>query len=128
MRAAARAVRAGLRRAEQGADVVERDDGDPRGCLVPQGTGCGLVEVVGVRVGLSVGDDAPRDFSDEGEALAVAEARIRAIVSERALAAGADAAEIDVERDVQATEVEGRRMFIEARLTATASGRPRIAE
>ncbi|HEY6632131.1 MAG TPA: hydantoinase/oxoprolinase family protein, partial [Rhizobiaceae bacterium] len=77
---------------------------------------------------LAVGDDAPRDFSDEDQALAEAEARIRAIVSARALAAGTDAAEIDVERDVKATVVEARRMFIEARLFATASGRPRIAE
>ncbi len=77
---------------------------------------------------LSVGDDAPRDFSGEDEALAEAEARVRAIVSERALAAGTDAAEISVARDVKASTVEGRRMFVEARLTATASGRPRIAE
>ena len=77
---------------------------------------------------LSVADDAPRDFADEDKALAEAEARIRAVVAERALAAGTDTAEIDIERDVKATLIEARRMFIEARLIATASGRPRIAE
>ncbi len=77
---------------------------------------------------LSVGDDAPRDFGFEDAALAEAEARIRAIVAARALAAGTDTAEVHVTRAVEATTVEGRRMFIEARLVATASGRPRIAE
>lgn len=77
---------------------------------------------------LSVADDAPRDFGDEDAALAEGETRIRAIARERAIAAGADTAEIDIERDVQASIVEGRRMFIEARLVATASGRPRIAD
>ena len=77
---------------------------------------------------LSVGDDQPRDFGDEDQALAEGEARIRAIVAERALAAGTDTAEIDIERDVMTSIVEGQRMFIEARLVAIASGRPRIAK
>ena len=51
-----------------------------------------------------------------------------ASVASRALAAGTDAAEIEVTRDVKASIVENRRMFVEARLVATASGRPRIAE
>lgn len=76
---------------------------------------------------LSVGDDQPRDFGDEEQALAEGEARVRAIVAERALAAGTDTAEIEIARNVEATTVEGRRMFIEARLAATASGRPRVA-
>ena len=75
-----------------------------------------------------LGDDAPRDFGDEDQALGEGEARIRAIVAERALAAGTDTAEIDIESDVMASIVEGQRMFIEARLVAIASGRPRIAK
>ena len=77
---------------------------------------------------LSVGDDQPRDFGHEDQALGEGEARIRAIVAERALAAGTDTAEIDIESDVMASIVEGQRMFIEARLVAIASGRPRIAK
>jgi len=77
---------------------------------------------------LSVGDDAPRDFGSEMQALVEGEARVRAIAAQQALEAGTDAAEIEVLRDVQASTVEGQRMFIEARLTATASGRPRIAK
>lgn len=77
---------------------------------------------------LSAGDDIPRDFREEEQALAEGEARIRTIAAERALAAGTDTAEIKVERVVKASVVESQRMFIEAKLTATASGRPRIAE
>ena len=77
---------------------------------------------------LSAGDDQPRDFGDEDQALAEGEARIRAVVAERALAAGTDTAEIDIESDVMTSIVEGQRMFIEARLVAIASGRPRIAK
>jgi hypothetical protein len=32
-----------------------------------------------------------------------------------------------VDRDVREVEIEGRTMFIEAKVTATASGRPRVA-
>src|SRR5690606_1522975 len=77
---------------------------------------------------LSAGDEPPRDFGNEDQALREAEARIRSLAGERAQAAGTDAAEIDVEHDIQATTIEGRRIFIEARLLATASGRPRIAD
>ena len=62
------------------------------------------------------------------QALGEGEVRVRAIAAQQALEAGTDAAEIEVLRDVQASTVEGQRMFIEARLTATASGRPRIAK
>ena len=53
--------------------------------------------------------------------------RVRATVAERALAAGTDTAEIEVERDVRTATVEGQRSFIEARIVAVAAGRPRIA-
>jgi N-methylhydantoinase A/oxoprolinase/acetone carboxylase beta subunit len=75
---------------------------------------------------ISVGD-LLRDFTDEGTALAAAESRVRELVSERALAAGTDAAEIVVSHDVRTSIIEGQRMFIEARVVAVASGRPRIA-
>jgi N-methylhydantoinase A/oxoprolinase/acetone carboxylase beta subunit len=75
---------------------------------------------------LSVGD-LLRDFTDEDAALAAADTRVRELVSERALAAGTDAAEIVVSHDVRTSIIEGQRMFIEARVAAVASGRPRIA-
>ena len=52
---------------------------------------------------------------------------VRATVAERALAAGTDTAEIEVERDIRTATVEGQRSFIEARIVAVAAGRPRIA-
>ena len=43
-------------------------------------------------------------------------------------AAGTDEAEITVERDLRVADIEGRRMFIDATVAATAIGRPRIAD
>jgi N-methylhydantoinase A/oxoprolinase/acetone carboxylase beta subunit len=72
-------------------------------------------------------DGAPRDFTDEEQALAQAEALVRRLAAERARAAGTDTAEIELVRDISASTIEGQRMFIEARIVATAAGRPRIA-
>ena len=67
------------------------------------------------------------DFQDEDEAMALARATVMAAVAERATEAGTDSPEITVDSDVRAATVEGRRAFIEATVTATATGRPRIA-
>lgn len=67
------------------------------------------------------------DFRTETEALDRVEAELRRLAAERAREAGADEAEIVVERDVVTAEVEGQRSFIEAHLRVAASGRPRIA-
>ena len=67
------------------------------------------------------------DHSSEDAALQEAEAAMRAAVARKAVEAGADAAEVSVERDIRAATVEDRRSFIEAIVTATAAGRPRIA-
>lgn len=71
--------------------------------------------------------DVIRDFIDEDDAMAAAEAEIRNLAADRAQAAGAGIAEIMMSRDVKSATVEGRRTFVEATLVATASGRPRIA-
>lgn len=71
--------------------------------------------------------DLVRDFLDEDEAMTAAEEEIRRLVVEKAGAAGTDAAEITLDRDIKSATVEGQRTFIEAILVATASGRPRIA-
>ena len=44
----------------------------------------------------------------------------------QAKAAGADALELSWQRDISKTQAENRMVFIEARLTAVVSGRPRI--
>ena len=57
-----------------------------------------------------------------------AEAEIRSLAAARAISAGTEDAEISVTRELRTATVEGQRSFIEARLVATASGRPRIAQ
>ncbi|MBX3577233.1 MAG: hydantoinase/oxoprolinase family protein [Rhizobiaceae bacterium] len=71
--------------------------------------------------------DVVRDFTDEAKALDAAEAAVRADASEAAREAGTDEADIEIVRDIRTSTVESQRMFIEATVTATASGRPRIA-
>lgn len=52
---------------------------------------------------------------------------VRRLAAERATAAGTDTAEIELTQDINVSTIEGQRMFIEARIVATAVGRPRIA-
>ncbi|MEQ1954115.1 hydantoinase/oxoprolinase family protein [Mesorhizobium sp. CN2-181] len=75
---------------------------------------------------LSAGD-VMRDFTDENAAVSTAEAKVRELASERAKVAGTDMAEVAVSRDIRTSTIEGQRMFIEARIVAVATGRPRIA-
>lgn len=72
--------------------------------------------------------DTIRDFPSEAAAMELAETEIRAAAAERAREAGAADANVDLLRDIRTATVEGQRTFIEAILTATAAGRPRIAE
>ena len=67
------------------------------------------------------------DFTDRDAALAALEAALAQEASTRAKQAGAADVHLTFSRDIQQAEVEGRTMFIEARIAVTASGRPRIA-
>ncbi len=66
-------------------------------------------------------------FTDREQALAVMEAHLRTEAAARAQGAGAQDLTVSVVRDVREAEVEGQKMFIEATVTVTASGRPRVA-
>ncbi|MCA3446853.1 MAG: hydantoinase/oxoprolinase family protein [Rhodobacter sp.] len=66
-------------------------------------------------------------FANRDAALAALEAALVQEASARARAAGAEDLSITVTRDIREAQVEGRAMFIEATLSATASGRPRVA-
>lgn len=68
-----------------------------------------------------------KDYPNEDKAMAAAEAYVSTAAAQRATQAGAETAEIDIARDVKTSVIEGQRMFIEAFVVATASGRPRIA-
>ena len=67
-------------------------------------------------------------FIDENEAFALAKERAMTAALHAARANGADEPVVTLTEDIDAPEVEGRRKLMEARFTAIASGRPRIAE
>ncbi|MBD1203269.1 MAG: hydantoinase/oxoprolinase family protein [Rhodobacteraceae bacterium] len=71
--------------------------------------------------------DGLQAFNSREAALEAMEAALVAEAMARARAAGAEEVQVRVARDVKEAEVEGRSMFIEATVSATASGRPRVA-
>ncbi len=66
-------------------------------------------------------------FPDRDAALAAMEAVLTAEARSRALRAGAVDVHLTTQRNVREADVEGRPMFIEAVVSVTAAGRPRIA-
>ena len=66
-------------------------------------------------------------FTTAAAALEAVEEALVIEASDRARQAGAVDLRVSVDREVKEVEIEGRRMFIEAKVTATASGRPRVA-
>jgi hypothetical protein len=71
--------------------------------------------------------DGVQVFNDRETALEVMEAALRHEATSRALRAGAVEVNLTVTREVKQADIEGRTMFIEAMIVATASGRPRVA-
>jgi N-methylhydantoinase A/oxoprolinase/acetone carboxylase beta subunit len=71
--------------------------------------------------------DAPQDFSDADAAMATLEAVLSAAATEDAELAGAASVHVQVWREVKRAQIEGREMFVEARIVVEATGRPRIA-
>lgn len=112
-------------------------------CIVPPDTDVAnaLGAVVGqVRISVEVQLSQPNpglfrvasaegiaDFDNEAAALADAVHLASREAAAKANEAGADEVEIAVSQDIRAATVEGERVFVEAFITATASGRPRIA-
>ena len=78
------------------------------------------------RFRVSAGEQV-RDFASESDAIAYAEEHLRELVLRKAGAAGTDSAQVELFPDIKSATIEGQRMFIEARLTVVAIGRPRIA-
>ena len=68
-----------------------------------------------------------QQFSSRAAALAAAETAMTLEASTRARAAGAEDLRLTTAAQIREAEVEGSPMFIEATVTATASGRPRVA-
>ncbi|MGA0542116.1 hydantoinase/oxoprolinase N-terminal domain-containing protein [Neotabrizicola sp. VNH66] len=70
---------------------------------------------------------APKGFGDREAALAAMESALREEAEARARLAGAVDLRIETRRDIREVEVEGATLFVEATVTVTASGRPRVA-
>ncbi|MEX5578158.1 hydantoinase/oxoprolinase N-terminal domain-containing protein [Pseudophaeobacter sp. A-200-2] len=72
-------------------------------------------------------EDGPQDFSASEDALALLETHLSQEAEKEARAAGAEDIHVHVERDIRTAQVEARVVFVEAFITAEASGRPRVA-
>jgi N-methylhydantoinase A/oxoprolinase/acetone carboxylase beta subunit len=68
------------------------------------------------------------DFPTLDEARAAAEAALAALARAAAAEAGAREVHLALATEVRDAEVEGKRLLVEATVTATATGRPRLAE
>jgi N-methylhydantoinase A/oxoprolinase/acetone carboxylase beta subunit len=67
-----------------------------------------------------------RDFLEEQKAMQFAEHEATELAMDKAAAAGAVDAHADVRRDIKTATVEGQRKFIEALISVSAHGRPRL--
>ncbi|MEM8777187.1 MAG: hydantoinase/oxoprolinase family protein, partial [Pseudomonadota bacterium] len=72
-------------------------------------------------------ESGPKDFVEESSALQALQEQLEVEARTAADEAGAQDVRIRVEKDVKKAEIEAQDVFIEARLTVEASGRPRIA-
>jgi hypothetical protein len=71
--------------------------------------------------------DGLQHFPEAAQALTAMEAALEAEATARAQAAGAVDVRVDRKREVKEATIEGRVVFIEGKVTVTASGRPRVA-
>ncbi|MDE4135021.1 hydantoinase/oxoprolinase family protein [Phaeobacter sp. QD34_3] len=72
-------------------------------------------------------EGGPQDFTSSEAALKTLEDHLSAEARHEAQAAGAENINVHVTRDIRTAQVEAREVFVEAFLTAEASGRPRVA-
>ena len=71
--------------------------------------------------------EGPTLFADRDAALDALQAALSDQARDRAKRAGAEDLTLTHTRDIREVEIEGRSMFVEAEVTVTATGRPRIA-
>ncbi|MDA9228604.1 hydantoinase/oxoprolinase family protein, partial [Rhodobacteraceae bacterium] len=72
------------------------------------------------------GKAGPKDFSSERQALKVLTDDLSSLASKKARSSGADEIDLQVSRDIRYSNIENQRIFMEAEIAVTASGRPRI--
>lgn len=115
-----------------GAEGVIPEDADVAnaiGAVVGQVRNAATVVVVSPQEGLFVASGAgvSERFDDEGRAFAFARNHAEKAAVAAARRNGADDPAVTMEEHVDAPMIEGLRKFVEARFTAVASGRPRMA-
>ncbi len=71
-------------------------------------------------------ESGPQDFTTQSAALDALETHLREQAIAGARKAGAEGVQVRMKRDIRTASVEARDVFVEAELTAIASGRPRI--
>lgn len=72
------------------------------------------------------GAGSPCAYDSEERAMAAAQRLAEQTVRDQALANGAGEVAISLKQEIEAPEIDGARRLVEARITAIASGRPRI--
>jgi N-methylhydantoinase A/oxoprolinase/acetone carboxylase beta subunit len=71
--------------------------------------------------------EGPKDYNDQDMALNELETYLSNLAQSEAVASGAEGIRVRIEMDVRTANIEGKSVFVEADITAIASGRPRIA-
>jgi len=71
-------------------------------------------------------EDGPQDFTDPDAAMTHLEQVLRDQATQDAQVAGAEDVQLHVTRDVSKAMAEAREVFVEAKLTVEATGRPRV--
>ena len=66
------------------------------------------------------------DFTSEEKAFKELEKMLSELAINKAKLSGADNIDLQVDRDIRSSDIENQRMFIDAEISVTASGRPRI--
>lgn len=72
-------------------------------------------------------ETGPQDFTTQDAAVTALEEQLSTLAMSGACDAGAQGIRVRMDHDIRVAQVESREVFIEAELTAVASGRPRIA-
>lgn len=72
--------------------------------------------------------EGPQDFNDQDAALSALETYLCDTAKSDAVASGAEGIRVRLEKDIRTANIEGKEVFVEADITAIASGRPRIAD
>ncbi|MCK0151463.1 hydantoinase/oxoprolinase family protein [Marivita sp. S6314] len=113
-------------------EVLLHDHGDVANAI---GAVTGRIRVVRDGVVTSPGEGryrahletGPQDYPDPDAALAAVETALRQQAQQAAEAAGAASVHLNATREIRRAEIEAREMFVEARISVEATGRPRIA-